>query len=118
MILTARGREVGGAYGTIDQERPPSRSAGKGGGRHRPAQGRAWWLVLGGLGAVVLPIAIVGGLFLWPVASGAQRYPAGFDTTKYIYRANAVAADGIDALDEIAPPRCVSGRIPNGRGIR
>ena len=72
--------------------------------------------MLGGLGAVVLPIAIVGGLFLWPVASGAQRYPAGFDTTKYIYRANAVAADGIDALDEIAPPALRLGTNPERPG--
>ena len=72
--------------------------------------------MLGGLGAVVLPIAIVGGLFLWPVASGAQRYPAGFDTTKYIYRANAVTADGIDALDEIAPPALRLGTNPERPG--
>ncbi|HEX6400659.1 MAG TPA: hypothetical protein VF108_09380, partial [Actinomycetota bacterium] len=61
---------------------------------------------------MVLPIVIVGGLFLWPVASGAQRYPAGFDTTKYIYRANAVAADGIDSLDDIAPPSLRLGTNP------
>ena len=72
--------------------------------------------MLGRLGGVVLPIAIVGGVFLWPVASGAQRYPAGFDTTKYIYRANAVAADGIDALDEIAPPALRLGTNPERPG--
>jgi hypothetical protein len=72
--------------------------------------------MLGRLGCVVLPIAIVGGLFLWPVASGAQRYPAGFDTTKYIYRANAVAADGIDSLDDIAPPTLRLGTNPERPG--
>ena len=72
--------------------------------------------MLGRLGGVVLPIAIVGGLFLWPVASGAQRYPSGFDTTKYIYRANAVAADGIDSLDDIAPPSLRLGTNPERPG--
>ena len=72
--------------------------------------------MLGRLGGVILPIAIVGGLFLWPVASGAQRYPAGFDTTKYIYRANAVAADGIDSLDDIAPPTLRLGTNPERPG--
>jgi hypothetical protein len=65
---------------------------------------------------VLLPIAIVGGLFLWPVASGAQRYPAGFDTTKYIYRANAVAADGIDSLDDIVPSSLRLGTNPERPG--
>ena len=73
-------------------------------------------LLLGRLGAVLLPIAIVGGLFLWPVASGAQRYPAGFDTTKYIYRANAVAADGIDSLDDIVPSSLRLGTNPERPG--
>lgn len=73
-------------------------------------------MTLGRLGSVLLPIAIVGGLFLWPVASGTQRYPAGFDTTKYIYRANAVAADGIDSLDDIAPPTLRLGTNPERPG--
>ncbi len=72
--------------------------------------------MLGRLGSVLLPIAIVGGLFLWPVASGELRYPAGFDTTKYIYRANAVAADGIDSLDDIAPPSLRLGTNPERPG--
>jgi hypothetical protein len=72
--------------------------------------------MLGRLSGVVVPIAIVGGLFLWPVASGAQRYPTGFDTTKYIYRANAVAADGIDSLDDIAPPSLRLGTNPERPG--
>lgn len=72
--------------------------------------------MLGRLGSVLLPIAIVGGLFLWPIASGEQRYPAGFDTTKYIYRANAAAADGIDSLDDIAPPTLRLGTNPERPG--
>ncbi len=72
--------------------------------------------MLGRVGAVLLPIAIVGGLFLWPVASGDRRYPTGFDTTKYIYRANAVAADDIGSLDDIIPPSLRLGTNPERPG--
>jgi hypothetical protein len=72
--------------------------------------------MLARLGALLLPIAIVGGLFLWPIASGAQRYPSGYDTTKYIFRANAVAADGVDSLENITPPSLRLGTNPERPG--
>ncbi|HEX6580635.1 MAG TPA: hypothetical protein VF195_07175 [Actinomycetota bacterium] len=72
--------------------------------------------MLGRLSAVLLPIAIVGGLFLWPIASGDRRYPTGYDTTKYIFRANAVVADGVDSLDHITPPSLRLGTNPERPG--
>jgi hypothetical protein len=65
---------------------------------------------------MLIPIAIVGALFLWPLVSGARRYPPGFDTTKYIFRANAVAADGLDSLDDITPPSLRLGTNPDRPG--
>jgi hypothetical protein len=72
--------------------------------------------MLGRLSAVLLPIIVVGGLFLWPIASGARRYPSGYDTTKYIFRANAVAAYGIDSLENITPPSLRLGTNPERPG--
>ena len=72
--------------------------------------------MLGRLSAVLLPIAIVGGLFLWPIASGDRRYPTGYDTTKYIFRVNAVVADGVDSLEHITPPSLRLGTNPERPG--
>ncbi|MGH2640514.1 MAG: hypothetical protein ACRDGO_02315 [Actinomycetota bacterium] len=73
-------------------------------------------MLLGRLGAVLLPIAIVGGLFLWPIVSGDRRYPTGYDTTKYIFRVNAVIADGVDSLNHITPPSLRLGTNPERPG--
>lgn len=73
-------------------------------------------MLLGRLSAVLLPIAIVGGLFLWPIVSGDRRYPTGYDTTKYIFRVNAVVGEGVDSLDDITPPSLRLGTNPERPG--
>ncbi len=56
---------------------------------------RAWALAVL---ALVGPALVVGTLFLLPYLRGDSMTPFGFDTPHYIWRANLVIAEGLDAL--------------------
>ncbi len=57
---------------------------------------------MGGLAGLVVPVCVIGGFFLFPYLTGKAHTLYGFDTPKYIWRANLVGARGLDALANIA----------------
>jgi hypothetical protein len=87
------------------------------GGRHRrrPRSATTSSLV-GGAAALLVTSVVVGGIFLWQFAVGDRRYPSGFDTPKYFFRANAVIAEGVGALEHITPPSLNLGTNPERPG--
>jgi hypothetical protein len=46
---------------------------------------------------------VIGGMYLWPFLTGRSTLPFGYDTPKYVWRANLVADRGLDALLGAAP---------------
>ena len=55
--------------------------------------------------AIVVPVVIVAGMFLTLYVARDERFPAGYDTPKYIWRANLVEAEGPRALaGSVQPP--------------
>jgi hypothetical protein len=52
---------------------------------------------------VLVPTALIGGMYLWPFLTGHSVLPFGFDTPKYMWRANLVADRGLHSLIGSAP---------------
>jgi hypothetical protein len=60
---------------------------------------------LGSALSIVVPVVIVAGMFLSLYVARDERFPAGYDTPKYIWRANLVEAEGPRALaGSVQPP--------------
>jgi hypothetical protein len=53
---------------------------------------------------VLVPTVLIGGMYLWPFLAGHVALPFGFDTPKYMWRANLVADRGLHSLLGSAPP--------------
>jgi hypothetical protein len=85
-------------------------------GRHRQKADLTWAVVPGRIIALAVTAVTVGAIFLGPVTGGARHLPVGFDTTGYLYRAKAVIAEGVGALDEITPPGLRLGTNPERPG--
>ncbi|MGH2724171.1 MAG: hypothetical protein ACRDI0_07870 [Actinomycetota bacterium] len=66
---------------------------------------RVWARRAVSAGLIVLTVASVGGLFLWLVAADDLVAPPGFDTPKYLWRANLVTGQGLEALPGSSPYR-------------
>jgi hypothetical protein len=65
--------------------------------KDRPAGPPATLLVL------LVPTIVLGGIYLWPFLTRQSTLPFGYDTPKYVWRANLVADRGLDALVGSAP---------------
>jgi hypothetical protein len=57
---------------------------------------------------LILSTAVIGGMYLWPFLMRHSLLPFGFDTPKYVWRANLVADRGLHAL---------LGAVPEGFGV-
>lgn len=57
---------------------------------------------------LLLPTAVIGAMYLWPFLTRHSVLPFGFDTPKYLWRANLVADRGLHAL---------LGAVPEGLGV-
>jgi hypothetical protein len=68
--------------------------------KDRPVRSPANLLVL-----LVLLVStiVIGGMYLWPYLTRQSTLPFGYDTPKYVWRANLVADRGLDALLGAAP---------------
>jgi len=60
----------------------------------RTVRPRTWATAAG----LALAAALIGLVYLWPVLSGQIRVPGGYDTPKYLWRANLVEHEGFEAL--------------------
>jgi hypothetical protein len=52
---------------------------------------------------LLVPTVVIGGMYLWPFLTGHSLLPFGYDTPKYVWRANLVADRGLHALLGAAP---------------
>lgn len=70
-------------------------------GRHRPTDRRPRPVV--SLLIVLVPTVVIGAMYLWPFLTHHASLPFGYDTPKYVWRANLVADRGLHALLGAAP---------------
>jgi hypothetical protein len=70
-------------------------------GKHRPKDRPAW--PLASVLVLLVPTVVIGGMYLWPFLTGHSLLPFGYDTPKYVWRANLVADRGLHALLGAAP---------------
>jgi hypothetical protein len=70
-------------------------------GNHRPKDRLI--RPLASLLVLLVSTIVIGGMYLWPFLTRQSSLPFGYDTPKYVWRANLVADQGLDALVGATP---------------